>query len=75
VVVTASSSRAPLIPEYRDARRKMPAQRHGELLAAAVKVSAEEGLAAVTLRKVAAVREAQGDRDVVRHLELKMVAE
>ncbi|KAA0082642.1 TetR family transcriptional regulator [Mycolicibacterium sp. P9-64] len=38
----------------RDAKRKMPAERHGELLAKAVKISRDEGLSAVTLRKVAA---------------------
>jgi AcrR family transcriptional regulator len=38
----------------RDAKRKMPAERHGELLQKAVEISAAEGLAAVTLRKVAA---------------------
>lgn len=37
----------------RDAKRKMPAERHGELLAAAVDISASEGLSAVTLRRVA----------------------
>lgn len=37
----------------RDARRKMPAERHDELLDVAVQISADEGLAAVTLRKVA----------------------
>jgi AcrR family transcriptional regulator len=37
----------------RDAKRKMPAERHGELLAKAVAISAAEGLSAVTLRKVA----------------------
>lgn len=43
----------PRFPQYRDARRKMPQERHGELLTTAVRISAEEGLAAVTLRKVA----------------------
>jgi AcrR family transcriptional regulator len=38
----------------RDAKRKMPAERHGELLQKAVDISAAEGLSAVTLRKVAA---------------------
>ena len=38
----------------RDAKRKMPAERHGELLQKAVDISAEEGLSAVTLRRVAA---------------------
>lgn len=37
----------------RDAKRKMPAERHGELLAKAVEISAAEGLSAVTLRRVA----------------------
>jgi AcrR family transcriptional regulator len=43
------------VPEVatRDAKRKMPAERHGELLAKAVEISAAEGLSAVTLRKVA----------------------
>ncbi len=40
--------------EMRDAKRKLPAERHGELLAKAVQVSAAEGLSAVTLRRVAA---------------------
>jgi len=39
--------------EMRDAKRKLPAERHGELLARAVAISQEEGLAAVTLRRVA----------------------
>lgn len=37
----------------RDAKRKLPAERHGELLAKAVDISADEGLSAVTLRRVA----------------------
>ena len=37
----------------RDAKRKLPAERHGELLAKAVEISADEGLSAVTLRRVA----------------------
>lgn len=37
----------------RDAKRKLPAERHGELLARAVDISADEGLSAVTLRRVA----------------------
>lgn len=37
----------------RDAKRKMPAERHEELLARAVEISTAEGLSAVTLRKVA----------------------
>ncbi|RDH78227.1 TetR family transcriptional regulator [Mycolicibacterium moriokaense] len=39
--------------EVRDAKRKLPAERHGELLAMAVEISAAEGLSAVTLRRVA----------------------
>ncbi|HEY5844804.1 MAG TPA: TetR family transcriptional regulator C-terminal domain-containing protein [Mycobacterium sp.] len=38
----------------RDAKRKLPAERHGELLGRAVEIIAAEGLSAVTLRKVAA---------------------
>ena len=37
----------------RDAKRKLPAERHGELLAKAVEISQAEGLSAVTLRRVA----------------------
>lgn len=40
--------------ETRDARRKLPAERRGELLARAVEISGAEGLSAVTLRRVAA---------------------
>ena len=40
--------------EARDAKRKLPAERHGELLARAVEISQSEGLSAVTLRRVAA---------------------
>jgi AcrR family transcriptional regulator len=40
--------------DVRDAKRKMPAERREELLAAAVRISREEGLSAVTLRGVAA---------------------
>jgi AcrR family transcriptional regulator len=40
--------------EVRDAKRKLPAERHGELLAKAVEISEAEGLSAVTLRRVAA---------------------
>ena len=36
----------------RDAKRKLPAERHGELLAKAVEISQAEGLSAVTLRRV-----------------------
>ncbi|MCW2514283.1 MAG: TetR family transcriptional regulator [Mycobacterium sp.] len=39
--------------EMRDAKRKMPAERRGELLAKAVEISQAEGLSAVTLRRVA----------------------
>ena len=38
----------------RDARRKLPAERHDELLRRAVEISRTDGLGAVTLRKVAA---------------------
>ena len=37
----------------REAKRKLPAESHGELLAKAVEISADEGLSAVTLRRVA----------------------
>jgi AcrR family transcriptional regulator len=47
--VTMSGTTAP----PRDAKRKMPAERHEELLARAVDISTAEGLSAVTLRKVA----------------------
>ena len=40
--------------EARDAKRKLPAERRGELLAKAVEISQAEGLSAVTLRRVAA---------------------
>lgn len=40
--------------EARDAKRKLPAERHSELLARAVEISRAEGLSAVTLRRVAA---------------------
>jgi len=40
--------------EARDAKRKLPAERHSELLARAVEISQAEGLSAVTLRRVAA---------------------
>lgn len=39
--------------EMRDAKRKLPAERYGQLLARAVEISAAEGLSAVTLRRVA----------------------
>jgi AcrR family transcriptional regulator len=42
-----------LAVEVRDAKRKLPAERHGELLAKAVEISGDEGLSAVTLRRVA----------------------
>jgi AcrR family transcriptional regulator len=38
----------------RDAKRKLPAERRGELLGKAVEISQAEGLSAVTLRRVAA---------------------
>jgi AcrR family transcriptional regulator len=38
----------------REAKRKLPAERHGELLHRAVEISRADGLSAVTLRKVAA---------------------
>jgi AcrR family transcriptional regulator len=41
------------VSEVRDAKRKLPAERHGELLARAVEISTAEGLSAVTLRRVA----------------------
>ena len=40
--------------EARDAKRKLPAERRGELLARAVELAVAEGLSAVTLRRVAA---------------------
>jgi AcrR family transcriptional regulator len=43
-----------LTVEMRDAKRKLPAERHGELLAKAVAISQADGLSAVTLRRVAA---------------------
>jgi AcrR family transcriptional regulator len=39
--------------DARDAKRKLPAERHGELLTRAVQISRSEGLSAVTLRRVA----------------------
>jgi AcrR family transcriptional regulator len=42
-----------LTVEVRDAKRKLPAERRGELLAKAVEISQDEGLSAVTLRRVA----------------------
>jgi AcrR family transcriptional regulator len=41
------------ITAARDAKRKLPAERHGELLTKAVEISQAEGLSAVTLRRVA----------------------
>ncbi|WP_133119024.1 TetR/AcrR family transcriptional regulator [Mycolicibacterium agri] len=52
--MNSASPREPSLLEVRDAKRKMPAERHGELLAKAVEISAAEGLSAVTLRRVAA---------------------
>ncbi len=43
----------PASGRLRDAKRKLPAERHGELLAKAVEISTAEGLSAVTLRRVA----------------------
>jgi AcrR family transcriptional regulator len=40
--------------DVRDAKRKLPAERRGELLAKAVEISQAEGLSAVTLRRVGA---------------------
>jgi AcrR family transcriptional regulator len=51
--VSVASSRQRSSVEVRDAKRKLPAERHGELLAKAVSISAAEGLSAVTLRRVA----------------------
>jgi len=42
-----------LTVEARDAKRKLPAERRGELLTRAVEIATEEGLSAVTLRRVA----------------------
>lgn len=53
MAVHAASSRERLSVGMRDAKRKLPAERHGELLAKAVEISAAEGLSAVTLRRVA----------------------
>ncbi len=54
MTVHSASSRERSSVEMRDAKRKLPAERHGELLAKAVEISAAEGLSAVTLRRVAA---------------------
>jgi AcrR family transcriptional regulator len=43
-----------LTVEARDAKRKLPAERRGELLAKAVEIAQAEGLSAVTMRRVAA---------------------
>src|SRR6478672_10366717 len=51
--VDSASSRERSSVEMRDAKRKLPAERYGELLAKAVEISAAEGLSAVTLRSVA----------------------
>jgi AcrR family transcriptional regulator len=53
LTVHAASSRERSPVEMRDAKRKLPAERRGELLAKAVAISASEGLSAVTLRRVA----------------------
>lgn len=53
MTVHAASSRERSSVDARDAKRKLPAERHGELLAKAVEISAAEGLSAVTLRRVA----------------------
>jgi AcrR family transcriptional regulator len=53
LTVDSASSRERSSVEMRDAKRKLPAERHGELLAKAVEISAAEGLSAVTLRRVA----------------------
>ncbi len=52
-VHAASSHERSSVHEIREAKRKLPAERHGELLAKAVEISAAEGLSAVTLRRVA----------------------
>jgi AcrR family transcriptional regulator len=53
LTVDGTASRERSQGGVREARRKMPAERRGELLARAVEISAEEGLSAVTLRRVA----------------------
>ena len=53
LTVEPTSSRERSLGHVRDAKRKLPAERHGELLAKAVEISAAEGLSAVTLRRVA----------------------
>jgi AcrR family transcriptional regulator len=50
----SSRGRTELTVETRDAKRKLPAERRGELLTKAVEIAAAEGLSAVTLRRVAA---------------------
>jgi len=54
LTVNSTSSPERSLVEVRDAKRKLPAERRGELLAKAVEISAAEGLSAVTLRRVAA---------------------
>lgn len=54
MTVNSTSSPERSLVEVRDAKRKLPAERRGELLAKAVEISAAEGLSAVTLRRVAA---------------------
>jgi AcrR family transcriptional regulator len=53
LTVHSAFSRERSSVEVRDAKRKLPAERRGELLAKAVEISAAEGLSAVTLRRVA----------------------
>ena len=53
MTVHSASSRERSSVEARDAKRKLPAERHGELLAKAVEISAAKGLSAGTLRRVA----------------------
>ena len=53
MTVHAASSRERSSVEARDAKRKLPAERRGELLARAVEIAEAEGLSAVTLRRVA----------------------
>ena len=54
MTVQSAASRERSSVEARDAKRKLPAERHGELLAKAVEIAKAEGLSAVTLRRVAA---------------------
>ena len=53
MTVNAASSHERSSVEARDAKRKLPAERRGELLARAVEIAEAEGLSAVTLRRVA----------------------